>query len=259
MKLNLRRKYKKRLPARVKEPLVYPIGPNITSSMDLMHDGLACGKAFRSFHVLEDFNGQALTLTIDTSLSSKRVIRELNHLIDWRGKPEKIRVDNGPEFIAQAMEEWAKEREITLVFSQKGKPYQNGLVERFNPTYREEVLDRFLFDHLKQTQLLTNAWMWTYNNERPQGGLRYHTPTEFLPSPPGLKYGKLHQPVNAAREFPTFQHDSDSRWNALILNAMNSGELSVTSCFTLSKWLSGNKIRWCCNHNWRVNSLGIAF
>jgi putative transposase len=85
MKLNLRRKYKKRLPARVKEPLVYPIGPNIAWSMDFMHDGLACGKAFCSFNVLDDFSREALNITIDTSLSSKRVIRELNQLIDWRG------------------------------------------------------------------------------------------------------------------------------------------------------------------------------
>jgi putative transposase len=114
------------------------------------------------------------------------------------------------------MEEWAKEREITLVFIQKGKPYQNGLVERFNRTYREEVLDRFLFDNLKQTQVLTNAWIWTYNNERPHGGLKYHTPVEFL-----LKYGKLHQLANTALEFPTFQQDSDSSWNSLILDATN--------------------------------------
>jgi putative transposase len=216
MKLNLRRKYKKRLPARIKEPLVYPIGPNIAWSMDFMDDGLACGKAFRSFNLLDDFNREALNITIDTSLSSKGVIREVNNLIDWRGKPEKIRVDNGPQFIAEAMKEWTKERQITLVFIQKGKPYQNGLVERFNRTYREEVLDHFLFDNLKQTQALTNAWMWTYNNERPHGGLKYHTPTEFL-----LKYGKLHQPANAALEFPTLQQDSDNSWNSLIVNATN--------------------------------------
>jgi putative transposase len=121
-------------------------------------------------------------------------------------------VDNGPEFIAQAMEEWAKEGESTLAFIQK--PYQNGWGERFNRTYREEVLDGFLFDKLKQTQVLTNAWMWTYNNEPPHGGLKYHTQTEFL-----LKYGKLHQPPSSTAEFPTVQQDSDSSWNSLILNA----------------------------------------
>lgn len=210
MKLNRRRKYKKRLPPRVREPLSYPIGPNITWSIDFMHDGLINGKTFRSFNVLDDFNREALNITIDTSLTSRRVIRELDKLIDWRGKPEKIRVDNGPEFVAEAMREWAEKREIELKFIQKGKPYQNGLVERFNRTYREEVLDKFAFDNLRQTQLLTNAWMWIYNNERPHSGLLYHTPATFL-----LKYGKL------GKEFPTFQQDCNNEWKSLVLNATN--------------------------------------
>jgi putative transposase len=223
MGLNMRRKYKKRLPARKKEPLTYPIAPNIAWSMDFMHDGLACGKPFRSFNVIDDFSREALNITIDTCLSSKRVIRELENLIDWRGKPEKIRVDNGPEFVAQAMEDWAERREIELTFIQKGKPYQNGLVERFNRTYREEVLDRFLFDNLRQTQAMTNAWMWTYNNERPHSSLLYNTPTQFL-----LKYGKLgngQQGRLDMREFPTFQQEvynnssSNDNWKCLVLNA----------------------------------------
>jgi putative transposase len=210
MKLNMRRKFKRRLPTRVKNPLVYPIGPNITWSMDFVHDGLISGKAFRSFNVLDDFNREALNITIDTSLTSKRVIRELNTLIDWRGKPEKIRVDNGPEFIAQALECWAEEREIELTFIQKGKPQQNALVERFNRTYKEEVLDKFAFDTLKQTQVLTNAWMWVYNNERPHSSLQYHTPASFL-----LKYGKREN------TFPTFQQDCNNDWKSLLLDATN--------------------------------------
>lgn len=210
MKLNRRRKFKKRLPARVREPLSYPIGPNITWSIDFMHDGLINGKTFRSFNVLDDFNREALNITIDTSLTSRRVIRELDKLIDWRGKPEKIRVDNGPEFVAEAMREWTEKREIELKFIQKGKPYQNGLIERFNRTYREEVLDKFAFDSLRQTQLLTNAWMWIYNNERPHSGLQYYTPAAFL-----LKYGKLE------KEFPTFQQDCNNEWKSLVLNATN--------------------------------------
>ena len=208
MKLNRRRKFKRRLPARVKQSLVYPIAPNVTWSMDFMHDGLMSGKSFRSFNVLDDFNREALNITIDTSLTSRRVIRELNKLIDWRGKPENIRMDNGPEFIANALEEWAKEREITLSFIQKGKPQQNGLVERFNRTYREEVLDKFAFENLAQTQMISNAWMWIYNNDRPHSSLQYHTPVSFL-----FKYGKKYQNV-----FPTFQQDCNNDWKSLLLN-----------------------------------------
>lgn len=202
MKLNMRRKYKRRLPSRVKEPLLQPLMPNITWSMDFMHDSLHIGRTFRSFNVIDDFNREALNITIDTSLNSGRVIRELNQLIDWRGKPEKIRVDNGPEFIAFAMEKWAKDNDIELQFIQKGKPQQNGYIERFNRSYRTEILDAFAFENLKQARALTHAWMWSYNNERPHSALNYHTPTQFM-----LKYGKLHL-RSSQREFPTFQHDN---------------------------------------------------
>ena len=131
---------------RIKEPLLQPLLPNVTWSMDFVHDGLINGRPFRSFNVIDDFNREALNITLDTSLTSQRVIRELEKLIDWRGKPEKLRVDNGPEFIAQALENWALENNIELKFIQKGKPHQNGYIERFNRSYREEVLDAFAFE-----------------------------------------------------------------------------------------------------------------
>lgn len=211
MRLNLRRKYKKRLPMRVKHPLIQPLHHNLTWSMDFVHDGLFQGKSFRSFNVIDDFNREVLALSIDTSLTSLRVIRELNKLLEWRGKPEQLRVDNGPEFIAQAMEDWCKEHEIKLTFIQKGKPHQNGYIERFNRTFRDEVLDVFAFDNLNQARLYTRAWMWIYNNERPHSSLGYRTPTEFL-----LKYGKLHHPNKSEAEFPTFQQDSNYDWKSIV-------------------------------------------
>jgi len=214
MKLNLRRKHKKRLPLRIKEPLLQPLSPNLTWSMDFMHDGLINGVPFRSFNVIDDFNREALNITLDKSLTSQRVIRELEKLIEWRGKPEKIRVDNGPEFIAGALELWTKAKNIELKFIQKGKPHQNGYVERFNRTYREEVLDNFAFENIPQAQTLSNAWIWVYNNERPHSSLNYLTPTAFL-----LKYGKLLHAHCPSLEFPTFQQDIKYKWNSLILNA----------------------------------------
>jgi putative transposase len=216
MRLNLRRKYKKRLPARIKEPLLQPLHHNLTWSMDFIHDGLLHGKTFRAFNVIDDFNREALTIAIDTSLTSKRVTRELDKLIEWRGKPEKLRVDNGPEFIAQALSEWCEDRQIEIQHIEKGKPQQNGYIERFNRTYREEVLDAFAFESLTQARLMTQAWMWVYNNERPHGALGYLTPCEFL-----LKYGKLHQPFEGGVEFPTFQQDAGFTWNSLVLNDTN--------------------------------------
>ena len=210
MRLNLRRKHKKRLPARVKEPLLQPIFPNVTWSMDFVHDGLMQGRKFRSFNVIDDYNREALNLTIDTSISSKRVIRELDKLIAWRGKPDNLRVDNGPEFIATALTDWCQENGIALKFIQKGKPTQNAYVERFNRTFRQEVLDNYAFESLSQARRLASAWMWMYNNERPHSSLKYMTPRRFL-----LECGKL------SAEFPTFQQDSNYNWKSLITNVPN--------------------------------------
>ena len=209
MRLNMRNKRKKRLPARVKEPLLCPIYPNVTWSLDFMHDTLQNGKTIRTLNVIDDFNREVLSITIDTSLPSRRVIMELNKLIEWRGKPEKIRSDNGPEFIAEAMREWCVDNKIEWQYIQPGKPTQNSLVERFNRTFRQDVLDRFMFDNLAQAREYANAWAWMYNNERPHSSLGYNTPIEFL-----LKYGKLE------KEFPTLQQDinSNSNWKNLILN-----------------------------------------
>jgi putative transposase len=216
MKLNMRRKHKRRLPLRPQESLVQPLMPNLTWSMDFMHDVLNNGIKFRTFNVIDDFNREGLNITLGTSITSQRVIRELERLIDWRGKPADIRVDNGPEFIAQVMENWAKENNIGLKFIPPGKPHKNGYVERFNRSFREEILDSYLFESIKQAQLIANAWLWSYNNERPHSSLKYLTPVSFL-----LKYGKLHIPQSQNKEFPTFQQDININLKSLILNATN--------------------------------------
>lgn len=209
MRLNLRNKRKKRLPARVKAPLLRPISPNITWSLDFMHDTLANGKTIRTLNVIDDFNREALSITVDTSLPARRVIRELDKLLEWRGKPEKIRSDNGPEFIAETISEWCTTNEIEWEYIQPGKPTQNSLIERFNRTFRQDVLNSYMFENLSQMRNYANAWIWMYNNERPHSSLGYLTPVEFL-----LKYGKL------STEFPTFQQDinTNKNWKNLILN-----------------------------------------
>lgn len=213
MRLNLRNKRKKRLPTRVKEPLLRPISPNITWSIDFMHDTLRCGKKIRSLNIIDDFNREVLAITVDNSLPSSRVIRELCQLVEWRGKPERIRVDNGPEFIAQALKDWCRDQSIELIYIQPGKPTQNSLIERFNRTFRQEVLDCLIFSSTRELRTFAQAWMWMYNNERPHSALGYLTPHEFL-----LKYGKLQQEQRI--EFPTFQQENNNiyQWKSLILN-----------------------------------------
>ena len=209
MKLNLRNKRKKRLPARIKQPLVRPIYPNVTWSMDFMHDSLENGKRIRTLNIIDDFNREILNITIDTSLPSAKVISQLAQLIEWRGKPEKIRVDNGPEFIAEKMKDYCNKNHIELGFIQAGKPTQNSLIERFNRTFRTEFLNVYLFENLKQMRNYAEIWMWMYNNERPHSALQYLTPRDFL-----LKYGKLKQ--NNANEFPTFQQNFNNDNNKLL-------------------------------------------
>lgn len=202
MQLNLRRKHKKRLPARVMEPLLWPVKPNLTWSMDFMHDTLSNGVNFRTLNIIDDFNREALTITMDTSLTSKRVIRELDQLIAWRGAPQKIRVDNGPEFIADALASWAENRQIEIKFIEKGKPYQNGYMERFNRSFREEVLDAYSFNRINEAQAMAHAWMWIYNNQRPHSALGYKPPVAFLDE-------RLQ-----GYAFPTFIQNTNLDWNS---------------------------------------------
>lgn len=118
---------------------------NKSWSLDFMSDSMVGGRKFRTFNVMDDCSREALAIEMDTSFSSKRIIRTLNRAIDMHGKPTAVRVDNGPEFTSNDFELWAKERGITIQYIQPGRPMQNGYIERFNRLYREAVLDVYLF------------------------------------------------------------------------------------------------------------------
>jgi putative transposase len=178
LKMNRRRKGKRRLPARVKQPLVQPPGENESWSMDFMSDSLMDGRKFRTLNIINDCNREALAIEIDTSLSAKRVIRVLSRIIARRGKPRIIRVDNGPEFTSKEFELWCIEQGIIIQYIQTGKPMQNGFIERFNGSYRREILDAYVFFELHEVRKLTAEWMDEYNNRRPHEGLNNATPIE---------------------------------------------------------------------------------
>jgi putative transposase len=180
--LNIRIKPKKRVPGRNPVPLHQPDNPNIFWSMDFMSDALACGRKFRTLNVLDDFNRESLAIEIDYSLPAERVVRVLEQVALSRGFPAFIRVDNGPELISQRLLDWAEQHGITINHIQPGKPAQNGYIERFNRTYREDVLDQYLFSNLNEARKITEDWMIMYNGQRPHSSLGYKTPWEFMSS-----------------------------------------------------------------------------
>lgn len=178
--LNIRRRYKKRLPARVKQALFQPQTLNEVWSIDFMSDSLWDGRKFRLLNVVDDFNREILALDADLSLPSSRVIRVLEYLQEFRGLPKMIRVDNGPEFISHALDEWCRKRHITLAYIQPGKPMQNGFIERCNGSVRRELLNAHVFYSLKEVRQKIEEWMMDYNHCRPHEALGYRPPIELL-------------------------------------------------------------------------------
>lgn len=124
------------------------------------------GRQFRLLNVLDDFNREGLGIEIDFSLPAERVVRALNQIIEWRGAPTTIRVDNGPEYVSGTLMEWAENRGITLTHIQPGKPQQNAYVERYNRTVRYDWLSQPLFETIEQAQQSATEWLWSCNHER---------------------------------------------------------------------------------------------
>lgn len=179
LNLKIKRKPKKRLPARVRETLLQPILANESWSMDFVSDSLMSGRKFRVLNVIDDYNREALSIDPYFSIPAEQVINTLEQIIHDKGKPRQIRVDNGPEFISSALSEWCKKSGIKLHFIQPGKPTQNAYIERFNRTYREHLLDAYLFEDLLQVRTLSEDWMNDYNNQRPHESLGNLTPIGF--------------------------------------------------------------------------------
>ena len=180
LELNMRIKPKKRLKRDKPDELAVPDRPNRVWSMDFMADRLEDMRAFRLLNVVDDFNREGLGIEVDFSLPACRVIRTLERIIEWRGRPGSIRVDNGPEYVSDSLRQWAAERAIVLQYIQPGKPQQNAYVERYNRTVRHEWLDQYMFATIAEVQDHATQWLWTYNNDRPNMGLGGITPAQKL-------------------------------------------------------------------------------
>ncbi len=170
-----------------------PEAPNLTWSMDFMADRLDDGRAFRLLNVLDDFNREGLGIEVDFSLPAERVIRSLDRIIEWRGKPGTIRVDNGPEYISGKLLIWDEKLGISIPHIQPGQPQQNAYIERynrvrhwarttgaFNGSLRHEWLDQYIIETIEEAQDHATQWLWTYNNDRPNKGIGGITPAQKL-------------------------------------------------------------------------------
>lgn len=136
-----------------------PKAINHSWSMDFMHDRLEDGRPIRLFNVIDDFNREGLGIEVDFSLPAERVIRSLDRIIEWRGKPALLRCDNGPEYISTALRTWANRRSIRLMYIQPGKPQQNAYVERYNRTVRYDWLGQYLFESIDEVQSFATRWL----------------------------------------------------------------------------------------------------
>lgn len=180
MKLHLRVKRGKRLPRRTPLPLEQTGQLNECWSLDFMSDALLSGQRFRTLNVIEDFNREVLAIEIDTSLPALRVTRVLDQVAAVRGYPQRLRLDNGPEFTSFQFQQWAQTHHVHLDFIQPGRPAQNAYIERFNRTYRTEVLDFYLFSSLQEVRDITDNWFYCYNHQRPHAALDGLPPAVFL-------------------------------------------------------------------------------
>ena len=180
LELNMRIKPKKRLVRGKPDRLIVPDTINECWSMDFMYDSLENGKNYRLLNVIDDFNREGLGIEIDFTFSADRVIRTLDQIMEWRGKPKSIRCDNGPEYISRLLAIWSEKHNIKLSFIQPGKPQQNAYIERYNRTVRGDLLNQHLFCSIEEVQEFATKWLWSYNNERPNMAIGGISPKQKL-------------------------------------------------------------------------------
>jgi len=145
-----------------------------------MSDSLWDGKKYRLLNIIDDFNREVLAIEIDTSLPALRLIRVLDYLKKTRGLPKMIRVDNGPEFISDKLDKWAKLNNVQIAFIQPGKPTQNAFVERFNGNLRRELLNAYIFRTIGEVRQQVEEWKHDYNYNRPHEAIGNKTPMEIF-------------------------------------------------------------------------------
>jgi putative transposase len=174
-----RRKRRRRICAQARVLLAAPMRANETWTMDFLQDALASGRKVRTLSIEDAYTREMLAIEVDTSLPSLRVVRVLEKLRQQRALPVRIVIDNGTEFTAKALDQWAYEHKVTLHFITPGRPMENGYIESFHGKFREECLNEHWFLNLDDARETIESWRIDYNRVRPHSSLGYLTPEEF--------------------------------------------------------------------------------
>ena len=182
--LTVRKRRARRRAVGTRAPILVEAKPNARWSLDFVHDQFASGRRFRILNIVDDVTRECLAAIPDTSISGKRVARELSALIERRGKPGMIVSDNGTEFTSNAVLSWSEENEVEWHFIMPGKPMQNGFCESFNGRMRDELLNETLFFGLDHAREKVRSWVYDYNHRRPHSSLGYATPAAYAANLP---------------------------------------------------------------------------
>jgi len=179
-KLQIYNRKKKKRAAVQRVKLASATRRNERWSMDFIHDSLSTGRRFKNFTLVDDFTKVCPVIYTDTSITGKKVVEELDKLKETIGLPKEITVDNGPEFISNALDEWAYKNNVMLYFIEPGRPTENPFIESFNGKFRDECLSMHWFLSIPHARELIEQWRIEYNTERPHSSLKYMTPSEFV-------------------------------------------------------------------------------
>jgi putative transposase len=198
--LTVRKRRGRKKATGTRAPLLTVAMPNARWSVDFVHDQFAQGRRFRIFNAIDDVTKECLAAVVDTSISGRRVARELTALIQQRGKPGLIVSDHGTEFTSNAMLAWSEDAGVPWHFIAPGKPMQNGICEAFNSKMRDELLNETLFFGLDHAREVVARWVADYNLARPHSALDYQTPTAFAAQITAMG-DRLHE-TDASRHSP---------------------------------------------------------
>jgi putative transposase len=185
-RLTVRRRGGRKRAMGTRRPLEMPLVANQRWSLDFVSDQLTDGRRFRILTVIDNYTRECLALVADTSLSGARVARELDAIIQQRGRPETIVSDNGTELTSNAILAWADDAAVGWHYIAPGKPQQNGFNESFNGRLRDELLNETLFRSLPHARVVLEAWRRDYNETRPHSKLGWLTPTAYARTLTGL-------------------------------------------------------------------------